>query len=183
MSLLWKSIKKLKWEIIRYHSGSHLWATAAPVSPHFFDFSCNHGSVKITRDKNKQKIEWKCFIRDLFLPVELQTPGVVPNLTEHLKVFEQVCAGPHPHIGRRGTHGWQTAKASVRAKVSCGNSAERCWQILTGDVIEVVAVQFVLQRGDPHGYDELLLGRQKLGQHRIIFPLQKQKSCAVRRAL
>lgn len=38
----------------------------------------------------------KSVFRDLFIPIELQTPGVVPNSTEHLKVFEQVCAGSDP---------------------------------------------------------------------------------------
>lgn len=34
---------------------------------------------------------------------------------------------------------------------SCRNSPDTQWPILTGDVVEVVAVQFILQRGDPHG--------------------------------
>lgn len=45
---------------------------------------------------------------DLSLPVELQAPGVVPNLTERMKILEEVRARPHLHISRCGTNNWQT---------------------------------------------------------------------------
>lgn len=58
---------------------------------------------KKTIKKKKKKI-----FCDLSLQVELQTPGVVPNVTECVKIFEEVRARPPPYISRHGTHSWQT---------------------------------------------------------------------------
>lgn len=55
----------------------------------------------------------------------------------------------------------------------------RC-RVLTSDVIEVVAVQLVLKRGNPHCQHILVFGRQTLTQLRVISSLRKGQRTVVR---
>lgn len=56
---------------------------------------------------------------------------------------------------------------------TCTSLRVNLWrQTLTGDVVEVVAVQLVLIRGDPHCQHVLVFGRQKLCQLGVISSLR-----------
>lgn len=57
--------------------------------------------------------------------------------------------------------------------ISTFPTGKTCRQVLTSDVIKVVAVQLILERGNPHSQHVLVFGRQKLSQLGVIFSLRK----------